>query len=48
MDMLGPLQKTKSGYQFIVVITYRNSNLTKAISSAIIMAPVVSTIFVDH
>lgn len=48
LHILGPLSKTESGNQFIVVVTDRYSKLTKAIPTARGKVKEVATIFGDH
>lgn len=47
MDNLGPLQNKTSGNQFIVVVTYRYTKLTRAIPSLKTTALQVASIFFD-
>lgn len=48
IDILRPLLKTKSGNQFIEVLTDRYSKLTKVVPAALITAISLATIFVNH
>jgi hypothetical protein len=47
IDILGPLPKTKRGYQYILVVTYRYSTLTRAAHLRGVTAHEVAATFVD-
>ena len=48
IDILGPLPRTKTGRQYVVVITDRYSKLTRAVPTAKITAPVVAAVVLEH